>query len=81
MWTSKFVSGKDSKVNNFTSDDLFSLWNEEEGVWETCSAKRKKIGGHVENSRNEIKVISYIEIMVIVKMTNIKRPIHANKCN
>lgn len=48
---------------------------------EICSAKSEKIGGHVEKSRNEIKVISYIEIMVIVKMTNIKRPIHASNCN
>lgn len=52
-----------------------------EGVGEICSAKSEKIGGHVEKSRNEIKVISYIEIMVIVKMTNIKRPIHASNCN
>ena len=68
-------------MNSFTSDYLFSLLNEGKGMWETCLAKSRKIGGHVENSRNEIKVISYIEIMVIVKMTNIKRPIHANKCN
>lgn len=52
-----FAPYKDSKVSYFTSDDLrFHCKMEGRGKRRALPAKSKKVGSHVENSRNYVRV-------------------------